>query len=223
VPETSASAQTSGARNTSSLADRLAAAVATLAPASVEVAGDDIRLVEALAARGVVLIRSDEAHTPSAELAVVRADAPHVDEALAKLDGAVSRVLLWHEGEVAAGGWMSAAAAAGYFRGEGAAPDVAGATCILLEAGQPSTSDLVSRYESLLAERQEPEAEVRHLRHQLLTSRDHAIGAEAEIAQLRAGQQDLEDVAKELQATTTWRIGSKIVGPLARMKRAFGR
>jgi hypothetical protein len=223
VPETSASAQTPGSRNPSSLADRLAAAVATLAPASVEVVGDDIHLVEALAARGCSVIRSDEAHAPSAEVAVVQADVPHVDEALAKLNGDVRRVLLWHEGEVTVGDWMSAAAAAGYFRSPGAAPDVAGATCILLEAGQPSTSDLVSRYESLLAERQELEAEVRHLRHQLLTSRDHAIGAEAEIAQLRASQQDLEDVAKELQATTTWRVGSRIVGPLARMKRAFGR
>jgi hypothetical protein len=221
VPETQGSSRTSGSASTP--ADRLAAAIATLAPASVELTGDGADLVDALSVRGIAVIRSDEAHAPAAELAVVHADAQRVDEALAKINAEVGRVLLWHEGDIASAAWMTVAASAGYFRTAAVVPHVEGATCVLLEAGQPSVSDVVARYETLLAERQELEAELRNLRHQLLTGRDHAIGAEAEIAQLRAGRQDLEDGVKELLATTTWRVGAKIVGPLARVRRPFRR
>ena len=78
------------------------------------------------------------------------------------------------------------------------------------------------------------------LRHGLLTSRDHAIGAEAEAArwQLRYERAEVEvselqderdearDRAAELldhlhiaYASMTWRVGRRIVGPFARLRR----
>jgi SAM-dependent methyltransferase len=82
------------------------------------------------------------------------------------------------------------------------------------------------------------------LRHNLLTSRDHAIGAEAEAAQWRRRyerelndiQQQLGDARDELVEThrhladtldhlhtaynsRTWRVGKAIVGPLSRLRK----
>jgi hypothetical protein len=213
--------------NASSAADPLAAqlarAIATLAPTSVTVVGDDIRLAEALTIRGLVVIRNDEAQAPSAALAVVRAAPQHIDELLGKLDADVRRVLLWQDGDVPVALWASAAAAAGYVRATDPLPDLRDATCLLLDAAQPTTAELVTRYEELLCGTADLQAELRDLRHRLLTSRDHAIGAEAEIGRLRNAQRNLEQRIAELYATTTWRIGTKLVGPLGRVKRTLRR
>jgi hypothetical protein len=205
------------------LAERLAEAIAALAPASVALIGDDIQLAEALTARGLVVIRGDEAQASSAALAVVRAHPPHVDEVLGKLDPDVRRVLLWHEGDVPVTEWASAAGGAGYFRSADPAPNVRDATCLLVDAGQPATVELVTRYEALLSGAPDLDAELRRLRHRLLTSRDHAIGAEAEISRLRNVQSTLEGRIAELYATTTWRVGTRLIGPLGRMRRTFRR
>lgn len=64
------------------------------------------------------------------------------------------------------------------------------------------------------------------LRHRLLTSRDHAIGAEAEAArcaserdQARAEAARAHDYVRELHDSTTWRLGSAVVQPASRLLR----
>jgi len=66
------------------------------------------------------------------------------------------------------------------------------------------------------------------LRHRLLTSRDHAIGAEAEAGQWR---RRYEDAAAELDETrrhlytayssATWRVGKTIVRPVAKLRQWY--
>jgi Methyltransferase domain len=62
----------------------------------------------------------------------------------------------------------------------------------------------------------------RELRHNLLTSRDHAIGAEAAAGQQRARyERELAERFDELHTaynSLTWRVGRTIVGPLSRLR-----
>jgi hypothetical protein len=205
------------------LTDDLARAIAVLTPASVAVVGDDIQLAEALVARGLSVTGTDEAQASSATLAVVHVRPAQLDEVLGKLASDVRRVVLWHEGDVPDTAWLHAAASAGCFRSATAIPQVRGATCALLDVAPVAVPDLVARYEALLSGGPSAQEQLSALRHQLLTSRDHAIGAEAEIAQLRAHQQELEDQIDDLLATTTWRVGTRIVGPVGRLKQMLRR
>ena len=72
--------------------------------------------------------------------------------------------------------------------------------------------------------------EVIDLRRRVLTMRDHAIGAEAEmgtarveVERARAGElaaiAERERMVEELKSTVSWRLGTKLVGPIARVKR----
>lgn len=97
---------------------------------------------------------------------------------------------------------------------------------------------------------QELESRLQELRHQLLTSRDHAIGTEAEAAQWRLcyeqAMAELKEIHGELgeardelvgthhhlaetldqlnrtYASGTWRVGKAIVHPIARLRRRPG-
>lgn len=73
-------------------------------------------------------------------------------------------------------------------------------------------------------------AEVLETRRHILTLRDHAVGAEAavgsarlEVERARAAEQHARDeaerVIEELKGTSTWRVGTRLVAPLARAKR----
>ncbi|KSW29254.1 bifunctional 2-polyprenyl-6-hydroxyphenol methylase/3-demethylubiquinol 3-O-methyltransferase UbiG [Cellulomonas sp. B6] len=72
--------------------------------------------------------------------------------------------------------------------------------------------------------------EVIELRHRVLTLRDHAVGAEASVgaarnsvaraqAAERHARAELERQLAEIKSTASWRVGTKIVSPLARVKR----
>lgn len=74
--------------------------------------------------------------------------------------------------------------------------------------------------------------EVIELRHRVLTLRDHAIGSEAalgaarnEVERARAAERhayaESERLVEELKRTTSWRLGTKLVAPLARAKRVL--
>ena len=73
-------------------------------------------------------------------------------------------------------------------------------------------------------------AEVLETRRHILTLRDHAVGAEAavgsarlEVARARAAErsarEESERIVQELKSTSTWRLGTRLVSPLARAKR----
>jgi hypothetical protein len=201
------------------LVELLARAVARLAPSAVTVVGDQPGLTEALTTRGVVVVALDDAAGQPAVLAIVRADSGPADELLAKLGPA--RVLAWQPGDVSFAGYVGAAANAGYFRSTRRMAEVRGASCLLLDAGEPTTDELVSKYETILAGGPDLEQQLRDLQHQLLASRDHAIGAEAELAQLQARQGELLDDISAIYNTTTWRVGTALVAPLGKAKRAL--
>ncbi|MDT4939075.1 MAG: hypothetical protein QOG80_2746 [Pseudonocardiales bacterium] len=219
VPQLRPLARRQHAPDPATLVELLARAVARLSAPTVAVIGDQPGLPEALGARGVTVVAIDDAADHPPALAIVRADAAPADEALAKL-GPV-RVLAWQSGDVSFGDYVWAAAQAGYFRSTRRMADVRGATCVLLDAGDPNTTELVNRYETILAGGPELDQELRDLRHELLASRDHAIGAEAELAQLRARQSELLDQISAMYATTTWRVGSAVVAPLGKARRAL--
>jgi hypothetical protein len=183
------------------------------------VVGDQPGLAEALTTRGVPVVGLDDADGQPAVLAIVRADSGSADEVLAKLGPA--RVLAWQPGDVSFADYVGAAAQVGYFRSTRRMAEVRGASCLLLDAVEPTTAEVVSRYETILAGGPDLEDKLRDLAHQLLASRDHAIGAEAELAQLQARQRELLDQISELYGTTTWRVGTALVGPLGRAKRAL--
>ena len=60
--------------------------------------------------------------------------------------------------------------------------------------------------------------EVRELRHKLLTSRDHAIGAEAEAVQWRLRYEQAMAGLHQAYSSKTWQVGRAIVGPLSRLR-----
>jgi SAM-dependent methyltransferase len=57
------------------------------------------------------------------------------------------------------------------------------------------------------------------LRHRLLTSRDHAIGAEAEAAQSRLRYEQAVAKLDETYSSATWRVGRAIARPISRVRR----
>jgi hypothetical protein len=70
----------------------------------------------------------------------------------------------------------------------------------------------------------ELQQEILTLRHQILTQRDHAIGAEAEIAVARrardkalAKASKASDELAALRASVSWRLGSALVRPFGRL------
>jgi len=201
------------------LVELLARAVARLAAPAVAVVGDQPGLAEALTARGVSVVLLEDIDGQSGALAVVRADSGPADEVLAKVGTA--RVLVWQPEDGWFAQYVGAAAHAGYYRSMRRMAEVRGASCLLLDAGNPTIAELVSRYETILAGGPDLEQELRNLQHQLLTSRDHAIGAEAEFEQLRARQAELLGQISEMYSTTTWRVGAAVVAPLGRAKRAL--
>ena len=70
-------------------------------------------------------------------------------------------------------------------------------------------------------------SEVLETRHHILTLRDHAIGAEAAVGSARlkveSARRESEQIVKELKSTATWRVGTRLVSPLARAKRLIRR
>jgi SAM-dependent methyltransferase len=92
-------------------------------------------------------------------------------------------------------------------------------------------SDLQSRLADVQSQLDEVSAANLELRHNLLTSRDHAIGTEAEAAQwrIRYEQMDgelgearrhLADTLDMVYGSITWRVGKGIVGPFSRLRRS---
>jgi hypothetical protein len=75
---------------------------------------------------------------------------------------------------------------------------------------------LLDAYRELTESR--PNEEVLELRHQLLTSRDHAIGAEAEAAQWRLRYEQAQGDLNTAYGSRTWRVGKAIVGPASRLR-----
>jgi len=87
-----------------------------------------------------------------------------------------------------------------------------------LHAGSPGSNSIVD--------------EVIDLRHRVLTMRDHAVGVEASLGSLRAEVEraraaekdayaETERLVEELKHTTSWRLGTMLVAPLARVKRVI--
>lgn len=197
----------------------IARAVVALGSATVAVVVDaDTALIDALTARGITVVTGD-GPVPPGTVAVVRADRDDLDEVLAKLGADVTRVLLWLDGDVDVAQWLAAAAASGYFRSTELLLDVFGVTCVLVVAGELTPAEIVARYETVLAGTPTQAEQLRSLRHELLTSHDHAIGAEAELGRARALNTELDGQIRDIYATTTWRVGSRLVGPLGRVKR----
>lgn len=208
------------AKRAATPAERLAAAIAELAPKTVTILGDEPALTTALLLHGQTV----EPHTRSpitSELVVVAAGAGRVD-ALAPLGPEVVHVLAWRADDGSLGEVVATAATRGYFRSANQI-DVDGVSCVLLDARERTLAQLVAQYEMLLVHQPDLAAQVRDLRHELLTSRDHAIGAEAEIAHLRNLRHDQELRIEEIYDSTSWRVGLRIVSPLGKVKRALGR
>ena len=195
--------------------ERLARTVAGLSAASVAVIGDQPGLSEALAARGVVLGSVESGAT----MAIVRCDVAPAGEVLAGVG--TPRVFAWQPGDLPMGGYVRDAAASGYFRSTRRLPQVRGASCVLLDAGESEVDEIVSRYETILDGGPDLEKELQELRHQLLASRDRVLGTEAELARVRSEQRELNNNLGEIYGTTTWRIGRAVVAPLGRAKRAL--
>ena len=165
--------------------------------------------------------------------------------------------------------WAASLAERGFFRRTDVDLSFLTPWAVLFQRDDPNRRDVVYRYERYsyplrvevlekraallaasrkLAEIEVPDraaelAAIDDLRHRLLTSRDHAIGAEAEAAtwreKFRTAEQELlharHDLAvasnaldnldkhvKEIRASTTWRIGSLFVRPLTRLRRGRG-
>jgi hypothetical protein len=213
---------TSAAPAPATPAQRVGSVVAAMRPKSVTVVGDESSLTTALLAHGLTVEPHDRTTPVSTELVVVSPAAGQVDDALAMLGADVARVLMWRAEEGSLGELVSEAATRGYFR-SAEQPSIDGVTCVLLDAGERTLPQLVAHYEALLSNQPILERKLRELHHQVLTGRDHAIGAEAEIAQLGIRFHEQERRIAEIRASTTWRVGLKIVGPLGKLKRVLGR
>jgi len=124
--------------------------------------------------------------------------------------------------------------------------EFAEAGTVLFERDTLAPQDIVGRYEQALAPLRaalsdprtalpgEPaatgdtEADLRRqideLRHQTLTSRDFAIGAEAEISHLQAERESFRAALDEVYSSTSWLLIRRGVAPLGkRLKRLAGR
>lgn len=64
----------------------------------------------------------------------------------------------------------------------------------------------------------DPEAALRDARHDLLTMRDTVIGLQATVGQLRLRAERAEQRVHDMETSTTWRIGQKVLRPLRRMR-----
>lgn len=94
----------------------------------------------------------------------------------------------------------------------------------------PAHAEPASRVGSLEAEKAALEAQISELKHRLLTSRDHAIGAEATAARavidlanaqygFNAQKVSLEQEIQDLKASERWRVGGWVAAPASLMKR----
>jgi hypothetical protein len=200
------------------LVDRFAAAVAALGHDSVQVLGRQTTLTDALTAKGLTVVPSGEAI-----FAILSAGQGGADLAAQDLDSTTREILLWRADGAPLGDWIAMLATHGYFRSDEQPISVPGVTCVRLAAGTPTPAELVRRYEALIGAQPDRSAELRQLRHDLLTSRDHAIGAEAAIAQLRFKEKEAQSHIVELRDTTTWRVGTVVVSWPARLKRMLHR
>ena len=199
--------------------DRLARAIADLEPKSVLVVDDPGGLAAALATLGVEVTPRGGAVSAPADLAVLTDTTAPLPELLAGPLAGVRRLLVWRADGRPLSDVVTVAATHHYFRSPHRS-DLADFGGVLLEVGEPSTTDLVARYEAALGSVSALERQITQMRHQLLTARDHAIGTDAELTRLRRAQDQRVD---ELMQTNTWRVGNRIVGPLARLKTALRR
>jgi hypothetical protein len=140
--------------------------------------------------------------------------------------------------------WAASFAERDYFRRTDLDLDLPATWVALFERDSPSLRDLAFRYESALQPLQdeltskqsnvlsqsEPAAGdaktqqiIDELRHQILTSRDFAIGAAAEIARLRSERDELRALVSEIYGSTRWRVGDQVLNPLSRIKNGVQR
>lgn len=133
--------------------------------------------------------------------------------------------------------WAASFAERGFFRRTDVDLSFVAPWTVLFERADLSRRDVVYRYERyaypMRVEVLEKRAalrdahraltehrldEVMELRHKLLTSRDHAIGAEAEAAQWRLRYEQARDELATAYRSKTWRVGRTIVGPVYRFR-----
>jgi hypothetical protein len=196
------------------LVDQFASAVAERGPASVRVLGEQPALCAALIARGLHVVP-----TGGAACAIVSATATLAEWDAEDLGSSTPEILLWHADGAHLGEWITMLALHGYFRSAEQPISVPGITCVRLEASSPAPSELVRRYEAVIAAAPDSSDDWTQLRHDLLTSRDHAIGSEAEIARLRIKQREAEEEIAAIRASNTWQVGTMLTSVPARLKR----
>jgi Methyltransferase domain len=80
------------------------------------------------------------------------------------------------------------------------------------------SSELQNRLDEATAANLDLRAANLDLRHKLLTSRDHAIGAEAEAAQWRRLHEQAMAHLHTAYNSVTWRVGKAIVHPIAKVR-----
>ncbi|MBO9555478.1 class I SAM-dependent methyltransferase [Cellulomonas sp.] len=92
----------------------------------------------------------------------------------------------------------------------------------------PEMVEAAENGRALLLEKAALAAEITSLRRKVLTMRDHAVGAEAELGTARRERAIMErklaqaehDVA-ELRASASWRVGQMVVAPMSKVRRAI--
>lgn len=192
---------------------RLAQAIEELKPGAVEVVGG-LDLVPALVARGVSITSADA--PVGGEAALVVAAATDDEQVVERVTNARSgRVLFWRSDQGSLAALISVAACRGYFRAA-EQPMIPGITCVLLTSGELPAVELVARYEAALADRPELDRELAELRHQVLTSRDFAIGAEAEIAHLQAERDRYKQALEAVYTSTSWLLIRRGIAPIGK-------
>ena len=138
--------------------------------------------------------------------------------------------------------WAAAFAERGFFRRLDADFTVVAPWAVVFERGTPSARDIAFRYELLLQrvatelariERHggghadgsdaEVQREVAELRHHVLTSRDFAIGAEAEIARLQAECQRYKEALEAVYTSTSWLVIRRGIAPIVKRLKGITR
>jgi hypothetical protein len=148
--------------------------------------------------------------------------------------------------------WAAEFAERGFYRRLDVDLSFFSSTTALFERAEPSKRDLAYKYEAFASDLQEQllatrlaladnstasdTQRERDMRHQLMISRDHAIGTEAELGTLRAEnallhneiahirhelarhQDALRDIG-DVRSSTTWRIGRAVIEPAARIRK----